>query len=75
MGGDDIVEVARHAARGVSCEITRGLIRAFHDSNKSLTLGYGFPNPEGKHYQVDRRVLMLAGGILEGAVSLWGKAG
>ena len=75
MNNNDIVEVARLAARGVSCEIVRGSVRAFHDSNKSLTLGYGFPNPDGTNYQVDRRVLMAAGSILDAAVSQWDSRG
>lgn len=47
------------------------LVRFFHSANKSKLTGYGFPNPYGENYQVDRVVLGLAGNVIEKKINGW----
>ena len=47
------------------------LVRFFHAANKSKLTGYGFPNPRGPNYGVDRVVMALAGDLIEKRISGW----
>lgn len=47
------------------------LVRFFHSANKSKLTGYGFPNPYGENYQVDRVVMALAGNVIEKKIDGW----